>query len=103
MTTPLHSAVWITSFTYDRKEDPTCGETLLSELINSGAHVSSLDSRGQTPLHIAAEHNHLFAARLLLESGAKVMPRDVSGKTPLDLATSGEMIKLLKKYGATER
>ena len=62
-----------------------------------------MDSTGQTPLHIAAERNHLFAAQLLLKAGAKVMPRDTLGKTPLDLAVSGDMIKLLKSYGAIER
>jgi hypothetical protein len=31
------------------------------------------------------------------------MPRDNSGRTPLDLAESGEIIKLLKQHGATER
>jgi hypothetical protein len=102
-TTPLHSAVWTTSFTHVRKEDPTCGEALLSALINSGAYVSSRDSSGQTPLHIAAEHNHLFAAQLLLKAGSKVMPRDTQGRTPLDLAESGEMIKLLKSDGAKEQ
>ena len=76
---------------------------ILSELIARGAHVSSLDSNGRTPLHIAAERNHLFAAQLLFKAGAKVMPRDNEGKTPLDLAESGEMIKLLKSHGATER
>jgi len=103
ISTPLHRAVWVTSYTYVRKEDPTCSELLLSALIDSGAHISSLDGNRQTPLHIAAEHNHLFAAQLLLKAGAKVMPRDNDGKTPLDLAESGEMIKLLKSHGATER
>ncbi len=102
-TTPLHRAVYAGSFVYASKESPQCSEALLSELITRGAHVSSLDSNGRTPLHIAAERNHLFAARLLLKAGAKVMPRDKEGKTPLDLAESGEMIKLLKSHGATER
>ena len=103
ITTPLHVAVWTTSFLYIRKEDPFCSEMILSELIARGAHVSSLDSNGRTPLHIAAERNHLFAAQLLFKAGTKVMPRDNEGKTPLDLAESGEMVKLLKSHGATER
>src|SRR5207248_787631 len=100
---PIHAAVWVGSFVYKRKEHPECSEALLSELVTMGAHVSALDSKGQTPLHIAAERNNLFAALLLLKSGAKVMPRDKQGRTPLDLAESGEMISLLKSHGATER
>lgn len=102
-TTPLHQAVWFTSFVYVRKENPSCVEMLLSELIARGAHISSVDSDGRTPLHVAAEQDHIYAARVLLEGEAKVMPRDKAGRTPLDLATSGPMIKLLKNYGATER
>lgn len=100
---PLHHAVWYTQFRFIPKLDPRCSKMILSELIRRGAHVSSRDQDGRTPLHIAAQHNHLFAARLLLEAGAKVKSRDETGKTPLDLAESGEMIKLLKSHGATER
>lgn len=100
---PLHHAVQITSMLYKQEGYKPCGERILSELLAKGAHVSSRDSKGRTPLHIAAETNHLFAAQLLLKNGAKVMPRDESGRTPLDFAESGDMIKLLKRYGATER
>jgi ankyrin repeat protein len=95
--------VWYTHFKFNPKLDPQCSKMILSELIQRGAHVSSRDPDGRTPLHVAAERNHLFAAQLLLESGAKVIPRDETGKTPLDLAVSGEMITLLKSHGATER
>ena len=101
--TPLHAAVFHTIFRVKSGEDPRCGKMILSELIRRGAHVSSWDSRGRTPLHISALLNHLFAAQLFLEAGAKVIPRDETGKTPLDFAESSEMIKLLKSHGATER
>lgn len=102
-TYPLHDAVWGSSVLYKLNTNDSCGKDILSELIARGAHVSSLDSNKQTPLHIAAEYNNLTAAQLLLKAGAKVMPRDARGNTPLDLAESGEMIKLLKSHGATER
>jgi hypothetical protein len=37
-----------------------------------------------------------------LSNYSKVSPKDKFGKTPLDYAESGEVIKLLKQYGATE-
>lgn len=96
---PLHHAVWRTG----TKRETVCAEQILRELIKRGAHVSVRDPEGRTPLHIAAEHNHVAAAQLLLESGSKVMPRDKKGRTPLDMAESNEMIKLLKRHGAAER
>ena len=100
---PLHQAVWVSGMRYKVKRETVCAEQILRELIKRGVHVSARDSEGRTPLHIAAEHNHVAAAQLLLESRSKVMPRDKNGRTPLDMAESNEMIKLLKRYGAAER
>lgn len=99
---PLHQAVRVTGHFYKAKKETVCADQILHELIKHGAHISARDSMGRTPLHIAAEHNHVTAAQLLLESGSKVLPRDMKDKTPLDMAESSEMIKLLKRYGATE-
>lgn len=100
---PLHAAVWTTGFSWQRKKPTECSVHSLRELIQGGAHVAGRDSFGQTPLHVAAVSNNVYATRLLLESGSTVMPRDNRGKTPLDIAKSGEIIKLLKKHGATEQ
>jgi ankyrin repeat protein len=100
---PLHQAVWVTGIRYKAKQETVCAELILRELIKRGAHVSARDSMGRTPLHIAAERNHVAAAQLLLESGSKIMPRDKKGRTPLDMAESSEMIKLLKRHAAAER
>jgi Ankyrin repeats (3 copies) len=102
-TRPLHYAVRIGATLYRAKRETVCAEQILRELIKGGARVAARDLAGRIPLHIAAEHNHLAAARLLLELGSTVMPRDDKGRTPLDMAESSEMIALLKKYGATER
>ncbi|MFH1283314.1 MAG: ankyrin repeat domain-containing protein [bacterium] len=105
VTLPLHEAIYSSHFLFKYKKGDTSSlyaEKILQELIKKGAFVSAQDKEGKTPLHIAAEYNHLYAARLLLESGSKVMPKDKSGKTPLDYAESAEMIKLLKEYGAKE-
>lgn len=100
---PLHQAVRITGYLYQAKREMICADQILRELIKRGARVAGRDSTGRTPLHIAAQHNNVAAARLLLDSGSTVMPRDEKGRTPLDMAESSAMIKLLKQHGATER
>ena len=102
ITTPLHQTIRFSSFLYKSTRDKSYAEKLLQDLITKGAFVSSRDEDNKTPLHIAAEYNHLYAAQILLESNAKVMDKDKFGKTPLNYAESGEMINLLKKYGAKE-
>lgn len=104
--TPLHQAVESSHAMFKlsgkRRLKAEAAKQILKELLKRGALVSAQDDAGKTPLHIAAKYDHIFAAKLLLEAGAKVMPKDDSGKSPLDYAASGEMIKLLKKYGAKE-
>jgi ankyrin repeat protein len=102
METPLHVAVEAHGEAAFR--DTAVNEAVIAALLAAGAHVSSVEGSWarRTPLHIAAEKSNVGAARLLLEAGAKVMPRDRYNRTPLDLAESGEMIRLLKSYGATE-
>ncbi len=107
---PLHIAIYKTSFAFNAgsnlrpslSETPKYSKLVLLELIDHGAFVSKRDSNGLTPLHVAAKFNNSFATKLLLENYSKVMSVDNYGKTPLDYAESGEIIKLLKEYGATE-
>ena len=102
-TLPLNEAILMSSFLFKAKHrDTSYAEQILQVLIKKGAYVSGADGNDETPLHIAAKYNNLYAAQLLLSAGCKVMPRDKMGKTPLSNAESAEMIKLLKKYGATE-
>jgi ankyrin repeat protein len=103
ITTPLHEAIYYSQFEFKYNRDTSYAEKILQELIKRGAFVSAQDENGKTPLHIAAEYNHLYAAKLLIKSGSKVMPKDKSGKTPLDYAESADMIKLLKESGAKEQ
>lgn len=94
---PLHAATLFT-----KNVNHTTGKTILQLLIDKGAFVSGEDRNGMTPLHYAAKLNNVNAASLFLDVGSKVMPRDNRGKTPLDYAKSGEIITLLKNYGAKE-
>lgn len=100
--TPLHSAIYYTSFVLkDEPDNATC-IMIIDSLLKAGAFVSATDRWEDTPLHTAAEHNNITGAKMLISAGCKVMAKGYQGKTPLDYATSGEMIRLLKENGATE-
>jgi hypothetical protein len=99
-TSPLGVAIWNskTVLQSGTAEEVQIARKILGLLIAAGADASGLEANGRSLLHLAAETDNLFAAKLLLESGAKVIPLDDNQKTPLDIAESGEMIKLLKKH-----
>ncbi len=54
--------------------------------IQNGAQVEAPDSRGNTPLHIAAQFDHAASARLLLLRGASHTRVNQAGQTPLQVA-----------------
>jgi cytohesin len=66
--------------------------------------VEKKDKLGQTPLIVAANHNQLEIAELLLANGANVNARDPKMRTPLILALSvyhhDKMVRLLLAKGA---
>ena len=90
---PLHSAA--------SDGDLTCVKQLVAE----GFEVKAFDDLGKTPLHHAAEREHLTVAAFLLECGADVNAQHEStiGNTPLgEIAgrSSLEMARLLVAAGA---
>lgn len=99
--TPLHSLSFHSQF-HQEEEFEARFKSVYELLIDNGAHISKKSEYEMTPLHYAAKANNLSATKYLLLNYSKVSPKDKFGKTPLDYAESGEVIKLLKQYGATE-
>lgn len=67
------------------------------------ALINGADYDKRTPLHVAASHNSVTAAQLLLSAGAARDPLDRWDNTPLANAQElgfKPMVKLLKQYGA---
>ena len=59
-----------------------------------GANVNERNYRGQTPLHIAINRDHVEIARLLIDKGADVNERNDQGLTPLDIAVIWDKIEI---------
>ena len=56
----------------------------ITRLIQEGADVNAVDSRGKTPLIYVAEYSKIpDVLRALIENGADINAVDESGKTPL--------------------
>ncbi|OJJ94689.1 hypothetical protein ASPACDRAFT_48596 [Aspergillus aculeatus ATCC 16872] len=80
-------------------------ERIVHLLLQRGANVDMQNSRGQTPLHLAAQRGHLGIVRLLLMAPqpVDVNARDRFGSTPLHLASENghvEVVRLLVAHHA---
>lgn len=65
----------------------TSSTNAVSKLIDSGANVNAVNSRGQTPLIVAANNNDANMVHLLLAKGANPDLRDKNGDTAIKIAT----------------
>ncbi|MEA1884021.1 MAG: ankyrin repeat domain-containing protein [Thermotogota bacterium] len=101
---PLHIAISMNTLPMNKpsRNSREYAEIVIKLLIQYGAKISAMDSKGRTPLHIAARSDNVFGAAMLIKNNARIMARDNHGKSPLDYSESTEMISLLKKHGAVE-
>jgi ankyrin repeat protein len=68
---------------------------VIALLIDAGAPLDAVDTRGRTALMIAAEQGHAALVEALLARGADRTLRDKAGKRALDLATNTGLRELL--------
>nr|WP_320157510.1 ankyrin repeat domain-containing protein [Wolbachia endosymbiont (group A) of Anomoia purmunda] len=66
-------------------------------LLDKGAGVDVVDSRGRTPLHWAAQNNNKEIVDALIKAKATVDIKDEDENTPLKLTTNEEIKALFKK------
>ena len=59
--------------------------------------LNATDMRGNTPLHLAAEHNNINAVELLLQYGDPWEAKNDDGKTQKDLTTNPKIKELLEE------
>ena len=59
---------------------------LLKEYIARGESLDVIDTKGNTPLHVACSYNHFETAKLLIEANASLDLTDTGGNTSLHLA-----------------
>ncbi|KAL3822610.1 hypothetical protein ACHAXA_006395 [Cyclostephanos tholiformis] len=91
MELPFHRAV------LDDDKDMLLEEIQNTSCIELG--INSADSKGRTPLHIAALCSNFVCTKLLLSHGAVANTQDFFGNTALHYAGSPEMTRILLEGG----
>ncbi|XP_050305118.1 putative ankyrin repeat protein RF_0381 [Anthonomus grandis grandis] len=72
----------------------------VEKLLALKAFPDILNSKRQTPLHLACLNNHTGIVKLLLQHNANVNAKDAIGETPAIMATNLELFRTLVKNGA---
>jgi len=59
-------------------------------LLDAGAEINSVDSSGNTALHVALMGNHIRTAKILRDAGADLLVQNNAFSYPLDVCISNE-------------
>ncbi|KAI0549975.1 ankyrin repeat-containing domain protein [Xylaria curta] len=81
-------------------------EKMVMQLLQGGASVERVNSRLQTPLHVAAQKGQLAIANILIKAGSPLNAKDYHGQSPLHYAArkeDTELYKLLVNSGGNEK
>jgi ankyrin repeat protein len=92
--TPAHFAAAVA--------DHKTSTQMLETLVGNGAPAWARKTDGTTPLHIAAQHGHAEAVRLLVRRGTDPAGRTDAGETPAKVAT-GDAIVVLEQAASIVR
>ncbi len=68
-------------------------------LIKKGAMVDFTDSKGNTPLLLAAKGGKMEVVKILLDNGADIKHKNKKGETALTLAKDDDIVDFLNEYG----
>ena len=68
----------------------------IQDLKHKGVDLNTINSLGETPLHIAVWENNLELSQMLITEGADIEPVDLKGQTPLIAATYNENIPIVE-------
>ena len=71
-------------------------EDVFITLRDVDSDFEAVDNEGNVPLHLAAEHNAVNFARLLLGSGVEASPQNKRADQPSHIAARGNFVPLLK-------
>ncbi|XP_055593042.1 uncharacterized protein LOC129744506 [Uranotaenia lowii] len=74
-----------------------CNE-IAAFLIESGSEINAVTKFGDTPLHVAAKHSNIIAARMLILKYATIDERNSSGLTPLIQAMYSRNLDIMKLF-----
>jgi FOG: Ankyrin repeat len=80
-------------------ERTTQADEIAEELVLAGAPLHTVDTQGNTPLHLAVRQGNERLARLFIRQGANARARNTAGQEALDIAMEARNQGILELLG----